>query len=154
MRFFEVVPGFHRALLEMRRVRLGLFSPFIHGPDDVAERFPALGGSILDMQRESWKDFSGKNPASSSSLNRTMSVFGLIPFALDPRKIERRALSGFIDGHRIQYQNVFEKGCDIGPESTVPFTPEKWAPLSVSSPEKRKEFRSSSAGARQRCLKL
>ncbi len=66
----------------------------------------------------------------------------------------RCAFSGFADGHRIPYQNVFEKGCDIGPESTVPFTPEKWAPLSVSSPEKRKEFRSSSAGARQRCLKL
>ena len=143
LRFFEVVPGFHRALLEMRRVRLGLFSPFIHGPDDVAEHFPSLGGKVLDMKRESWKDFSGKNPASSSSLNRTMSVFGLIPFALDPRKIERRALSGFIDGHRIQYQNVFEKGCGIGHESSVSFAYEKWDAVSALSRERRKVSRSS-----------
>ena len=55
----------------------------------------------------------------------------------------RCAFSGFSDGNRIQDQNVFEKGCVIGPASTVPFTHEKWASLSVSSPEKRKEFCSS-----------
>ena len=29
------------------RVLFGPFSPVIHGPDDVAERFPSLGGSVL-----------------------------------------------------------------------------------------------------------
>jgi len=38
------------------------FPPVIHGPDDFAERFPTFGGSVLDMQRESRKDLSGKNP--------------------------------------------------------------------------------------------
>jgi len=49
--------------LPLRRVLFGPFSPFIHGPDYVAERFPALGGSVLDMQRVSRKDMSGKNPS-------------------------------------------------------------------------------------------
>ncbi len=40
---------------------LGPFSPFIHGSYDVAKRFPALGGSVLDMQRVSRKDVSGEN---------------------------------------------------------------------------------------------
>jgi hypothetical protein len=48
--------------LLLRRVLFGLFSPVIHGSDDFAERFPALGGSVLDMQRVSGKDFSGENP--------------------------------------------------------------------------------------------
>ena len=47
--------------LLLRRVLLGLFSPVIHGPDNVAERFPSLGGSVLDMQRVSRKDFSGED---------------------------------------------------------------------------------------------
>jgi hypothetical protein len=47
--------------LPLRRVLLGPFSPFIHDPYDFAERFPSLGGSVLDMQRESWEDFSGEN---------------------------------------------------------------------------------------------
>jgi hypothetical protein len=48
--------------LLLRRVLFGPFSPVIHGSDDFAERFPALGGSVLDMQRVSWKDCSGENP--------------------------------------------------------------------------------------------
>jgi hypothetical protein len=51
------------------------------------------------------------------------------PLALDTRKIERCAFSGFADGHTIQYQNVFEKGCVIGHEATVFFTHEKWDSL-------------------------
>ena len=47
--------------LLMRRVLFGLFSPVIHGPDDVAERFPSLEGSVLDMERVSWKDFPGED---------------------------------------------------------------------------------------------
>ncbi len=47
--------------LLLRRVLFGLFSPVIHGPDNVAERFPSLGGSVLDMQRVSRKDFSGED---------------------------------------------------------------------------------------------
>ncbi len=47
--------------LPLRRVLFGPFSPVIHGLDDVAERFPALGGSVLDMQRVSRKDVSGEN---------------------------------------------------------------------------------------------
>ncbi len=39
--------------LPLRWIFLGPFSPFIHGPDDFAERFLSLGGSVLDMQRES-----------------------------------------------------------------------------------------------------
>ncbi len=48
--------------LPLRRVLLSLFPPVINGPDDFAERFPTFGGSVLDMQRESRKDLSGKNP--------------------------------------------------------------------------------------------
>ncbi len=47
--------------LLLRRVLFGPFSPVIHGSDDFAERFPALGGSVLDMQRVSWKDVSGED---------------------------------------------------------------------------------------------
>jgi len=47
--------------LLLRWVLFGLFSPVIHGPDNVAERFPSLGGSVLDMQRVSRKDFSGED---------------------------------------------------------------------------------------------
>ena len=47
--------------LLVRRVLFGLFSPAIHGSDDVAERFPSLGDSVLDMERVSRKDFSGEN---------------------------------------------------------------------------------------------
>ena len=47
--------------LPLRRVLLSLFPPVIHGPDDVAERFPTFGGSVLDMQRVSGKNFSGEN---------------------------------------------------------------------------------------------
>jgi hypothetical protein len=47
--------------LLLRRALFGLFSPVIHGLDDVAERLPALGGSVLDMQRVSRKAFSGEN---------------------------------------------------------------------------------------------
>jgi len=45
----------------VRRVLFGLFSPAIHGPDNVAERFPSLGGSVLDIQRVSREDFSGED---------------------------------------------------------------------------------------------
>jgi len=38
---------------------------------------------------------------------------------------ERCAFSSFSDGHRIQYQNVFENGSVIGRESTVSFTHER-----------------------------
>jgi hypothetical protein len=47
--------------LLLRRVLFGPFSPVIHGLDDVAERFPSLGDSVLDMQRVSRKDVSGEN---------------------------------------------------------------------------------------------
>jgi len=47
--------------LLLRRALFGLFSPVIHGSYHVAERLPALGGSVLDMQRVSWKDLSGEN---------------------------------------------------------------------------------------------
>jgi hypothetical protein len=47
--------------LPLHRVLFGPLSPCIHGPDDVVKRFPCLGGSVLDMQRESWKDFSGED---------------------------------------------------------------------------------------------
>ncbi len=47
--------------LAVRRVLFGLFSPAIHGPDNVAERFPSLGGSVLDIQRVSREDFSGED---------------------------------------------------------------------------------------------
>ena len=47
--------------LLLLRVLFGLFSPVIHGPDNIAERFPSLGSSVLDMQRVSWKDFSGED---------------------------------------------------------------------------------------------
>ena len=47
--------------LLLRRVLCGLFSPGIHGPDNVAERFPPRGGSVLDVQRVSRKDFSGED---------------------------------------------------------------------------------------------
>jgi hypothetical protein len=47
--------------LLLRKVLLSLFPPVIHGSDDFAERFPSLGGSVLDMQRVSGKDFSGEN---------------------------------------------------------------------------------------------
>src|SRR5215831_5915607 len=47
--------------LLLRRVLFGLFSPVIHNPDDFAKSFPSLGGSGLDMERVSWKDFSGED---------------------------------------------------------------------------------------------
>ncbi len=47
--------------LLLRRVLFGLLSPVIHGLDDVAKRFSSLGGSVLDMQRVSGKNFSGEN---------------------------------------------------------------------------------------------
>ena len=47
--------------LVVRRVLFGLFAPVIHGPDDVAERFPSLGGSVLDMERVARKDFPGED---------------------------------------------------------------------------------------------
>ena len=47
--------------LLLRRVLFGLFSPAIHGPDNVAECFPSFGGSVLDMQRVSREDFSGED---------------------------------------------------------------------------------------------
>jgi hypothetical protein len=47
--------------LPMQRVLFGPLSPCIHGPDDIAERFPSLDGSVLDMKRESWKGFSGED---------------------------------------------------------------------------------------------
>jgi len=47
--------------LLLRWVLFGPFSPFIHGSDDVAERFPSLGDSVLDMQWVSRKDVSGEN---------------------------------------------------------------------------------------------
>jgi hypothetical protein len=45
------------AHLLVRRVLFGLFSPVIHGQNDFAERFPSLGGSVLDMERVARKDF-------------------------------------------------------------------------------------------------
>ncbi len=47
--------------LLVHRVLFGLFSPVIHGPDNGAERFPSLGGSVLDMERVSREDFSGED---------------------------------------------------------------------------------------------
>jgi hypothetical protein len=47
--------------LLLRRVLFGSLSPVIHGSDDFAECFAALGGSVLDMQRVSGKDMSGEN---------------------------------------------------------------------------------------------
>ena len=48
--------------LLLPEVLFGLFSPVIHGSDDFAQCFAALGGSVLDMQRVSRKDLSGENP--------------------------------------------------------------------------------------------
>ncbi len=47
--------------LAVHRVLFGPFSPVVHGSYDLAERFPSLGGSVLDMQRVSRKDFSGED---------------------------------------------------------------------------------------------
>src|SRR6266702_1411326 len=47
--------------LAVRRVLFVLFSPAIHGPDNVAERCPSLGGSVLDIQRVSQEDFTGED---------------------------------------------------------------------------------------------
>ncbi len=55
----------------------------------------------------------------------------------------RCAFSGFADSHRIQYQNVFKKGCGIGHEATLSFTYEKWDAVSALSRERRKGSRSS-----------
>jgi hypothetical protein len=45
----------------VRRALFGLFSPVIHGQNDFAERFPSLGGDVLDMERVSGKDFPGED---------------------------------------------------------------------------------------------
>ncbi len=47
--------------LLVRRVLFGLFSPVIHGQNDFAKRFSSLGGSVLDMERVSGKDFPGED---------------------------------------------------------------------------------------------
>jgi hypothetical protein len=44
----------------VRRVLCGLFAPVTHGQNDFAERFPSLGGGVLDMERVSCKDFPGE----------------------------------------------------------------------------------------------